>query len=75
MKTKPAKATKNRSQKRASQTRKKLKEAALDAFSEKSVEAGFCGKFSNVSWAVIFGLKVVVKITILKIIRPASCGL
>ncbi|MHC4244974.1 MAG: TetR/AcrR family transcriptional regulator, partial [Planctomycetota bacterium] len=39
MKTKPKKATKNRSQKRASRTRKRLKEAALDVFSEKSVDA------------------------------------
>lgn len=33
------KTTKNRAQKRASRTRKKLKEAALDVFSEKSVDA------------------------------------
>ena len=39
MKTKPGKTTKNRSQKRASRTRKRLKEAALDVFSEKSVDA------------------------------------
>ena len=39
MKTKPKKTKKNRSQKRASRTRKRLKEAALDVFSEKSVDA------------------------------------
>jgi len=39
MKTKPKKTTKNRSQKRASRTRKRLKEAALDVFCEKSVDA------------------------------------
>lgn len=39
MKTKPAKTKINRSQKRAFRTRKKLKEAALDVFSEKSVDA------------------------------------
>lgn len=33
------KTTKNRTQKRASRTRKRLKEAALDVFSEKSVDA------------------------------------
>ena len=39
MKAKPKKDTKNRTQKRASRTRKRLKEAALDVFSEKSVDA------------------------------------
>lgn len=39
MKTKPKKARKNRFQKRATRTRKRLKEAALDVFSEKSVDA------------------------------------
>ena len=39
MNAKLRKTTKNRSQKRASRTRKKLKEAALDVFSEKSVDA------------------------------------
>jgi AcrR family transcriptional regulator len=39
MNTKFRKATKNRTQKRANRTRKKLKEAALDVFSEKSVDA------------------------------------
>lgn len=39
MKTKPKKDKKNRSQKRASRTRKKLKQAALDVFSEKSIDA------------------------------------
>jgi AcrR family transcriptional regulator len=39
MKTKPAKTKINRSKKRAFRTRKKLKEAALDVFSEKSVDA------------------------------------
>lgn len=39
MKTKPNKSGKNRIQKRANRTRKKLKEAALDIFSEKSVHA------------------------------------
>jgi AcrR family transcriptional regulator len=39
MKTKPNKSGKNRIQKRANRTRKKLKEAALGIFSEKSVHA------------------------------------
>ncbi len=39
MNAKLRKTTKNRAQKRASRTRKKLKEAALDVFSEKSVDA------------------------------------
>jgi len=39
VKTKFIKTTKNRSQQRASRTRKRLKEAALDIFSEKSVDA------------------------------------
>jgi len=39
MKTKSKKSGKNRLQKRAKRTRKKLKEAALDVFSEKSVDA------------------------------------
>jgi AcrR family transcriptional regulator len=39
MKTEPKKSGKNRIQKRADRTRKKLKEAALDIFSEKSVHA------------------------------------
>ena len=39
MKTKPKKSGKNRLQKRATRTRKRLKEAALDIFSEKSVDA------------------------------------
>ena len=39
MKTKSKKARKNRFQKRATRTRKRLKEAALDVFSEKSVDA------------------------------------
>ena len=39
MATKTKKAVKNRSQKRAKRTRKKLKKAALDVFSEKSVDA------------------------------------
>ena len=39
MKNKSGKTTKNRSQKRAFRTRKRLKEAALDVFSEKSVDA------------------------------------
>lgn len=39
MKTKSKKARKNRFQKRVTRTRKRLKEAALDVFSEKSVDA------------------------------------
>jgi len=39
MKIKPKKSAKNRIQRRADRTRKKLKEAALDIFSEKSVHA------------------------------------
>ncbi len=39
MKKKAKKSKKSRSQKRAKRTRKKLKEAALDAFSEKSIDA------------------------------------
>jgi AcrR family transcriptional regulator len=39
MTVKSAKTVKNRMQKRAKRTRKKLKEAALDVFSEKSVDA------------------------------------
>lgn len=39
MSTKTEKSPKSRSQKRAKRTRKKLKEAALDAFSEKSIDA------------------------------------
>jgi AcrR family transcriptional regulator len=39
MKNEAKKAKKSRTQKRAKRTRKKLKEAALDAFSEKSVDA------------------------------------
>ena len=39
MKNEAKKTKKSRSQKRAKRTRKKLKEAALDAFSEKSVDA------------------------------------
>jgi len=39
METKPKKSGKNRLQKRASMTRSRLKEAALDVFSEKSVDA------------------------------------
>jgi len=39
MATKTKKSVKNRSQKRAKKTRKKLKKAALDVFSEKSVDA------------------------------------
>ena len=39
MATKTKKSVKNRSQKRAKRTRKKLKKAALDVFSEKSVDA------------------------------------
>ncbi|MHC4425175.1 MAG: TetR/AcrR family transcriptional regulator [Planctomycetota bacterium] len=39
MKTKSKKSGKNRLQKRASRTRKRLKDAALDVFSEKSVDA------------------------------------
>lgn len=39
MKTKPKKSGKNRIQRRADRTREKLKEAALDIFSEKSVHA------------------------------------
>ena len=39
MKTNAKKAGKNRGQKRAKRTRKKLKDAALDAFSEKSIDA------------------------------------
>jgi len=39
VKNKPRKTAKNRSQKRASLTRNRLKEAALDVFSEKSVDA------------------------------------
>ena len=39
METKTKKSVKNRSQKRAKKTRKKLKKAALDIFSEKSVDA------------------------------------
>ena len=39
MNAKLGKAGKNRSQKRASRTRNKLKEAALDVFSEKSIDA------------------------------------
>ena len=39
MKTKAKKSGKNRSQKRAKRTQKKLKEAALDVFSEKSIDA------------------------------------
>ncbi len=39
MSTKIKKSVKNRSQKRAKRTRKKLKKAALDVFSEKSVDA------------------------------------
>jgi AcrR family transcriptional regulator len=39
MNAKLRKTTKNRAQKRAFRTRKKLKEAALDVFSEKSVDA------------------------------------
>ena len=39
MATKTRKSVKNRSQKRAKRTRKKLKKAALDVFSEKSVDA------------------------------------
>ena len=39
MNAKLKKSTKNRAQKRASRTRRKLKEAALDVFSEKSVDA------------------------------------
>ena len=39
MATKTKKSVKNRSQKRAKRTRKKLKRAALDVFSEKSVDA------------------------------------
>jgi AcrR family transcriptional regulator len=39
MATKTKKAKKSRSQKRAKRTRKKLKQAALDVFSEKSIDA------------------------------------
>ena len=39
MKSKVKKSEKSRSQKRAKSTRKKLKEAALDAFSEKSIDS------------------------------------
>ena len=39
MKTKSKKSEKNRLQKRASRTRRRLKEAALDVFSEKSVDS------------------------------------
>ena len=39
MKNEAKKAKKSRSQKRAKRTRKKLKEAALDAFSEKGIDA------------------------------------
>jgi len=39
MNAKITKTAKNRAQKRASHTKKKLKEAALDVFSEKSVDA------------------------------------
>jgi AcrR family transcriptional regulator len=39
MKNKPKKTNKTRGQKRVAKTRKKLKEAALDVFSEKGVEA------------------------------------
>jgi len=39
MKNEAKKSKKSRSQKRAKRTRKKLKEAALDAFSEKSIDA------------------------------------
>lgn len=39
MKTEPNKSGKNRIQRRADRTRKKLKDAALDIFSEKSVHA------------------------------------
>jgi AcrR family transcriptional regulator len=39
MKTRLAQSRKNRAQKRASRTRRKLKKAALDVFSEKSVDA------------------------------------
>jgi AcrR family transcriptional regulator len=39
MTTKSAKTVKNRTQKRVKRTRKKLKKAALDVFSEKSVDA------------------------------------
>jgi AcrR family transcriptional regulator len=39
MKTKTKKSKKSRAQKRAKKTRKKLKEAALDAFSEKSIDS------------------------------------
>ena len=39
MKNEPKKAKKSRAQKRAKRTRNKLKEAALDAFSEKSIDA------------------------------------
>ena len=39
MKTKAKKSGKDRSQKRAKRTQKKLKEAALDVFSEKSIDA------------------------------------
>ncbi len=39
MKTKTEKSGKSRSQKRAKRTRKKLKKAALDVFSEKSIDA------------------------------------
>jgi hypothetical protein len=39
MKTEPNKSDENRLQKRAAGTRKRLKEAALDIFSDKSVHA------------------------------------
>jgi len=39
MKNKPKKTSKNRGQKRVAKTRRKLKEAALDVFSEKGVDA------------------------------------
>ena len=47
MKTKAKKSGKDRSQKRAKRTRKKLKEAALDVFSEKSIDAATVGEITE----------------------------
>ena len=42
--TETKKSGKNRSQKRAKRTHKKLKKAALDVFSEKSINAAMVGR-------------------------------
>jgi hypothetical protein len=44
METRTEKPWKSRSQKRAKMTREKLKKAALDVFSEKSIDAAMVGR-------------------------------